>query len=235
MLAGCRHKRTAANAPPPPPLQQPESQSPGQVPYSESPSQSQTQPQTKPSPYGRKVLYSEVGIASWYGEPYHHSHAANGQIYRQDDMTAANRTLPLGTVIRVTNLTTRQSVVVTVTDRGPFVPGRMLDLSRGAANKSGLRRMGVARVRMDVLQAPKPLDTGGRWCVQIGVFTHGHAAVKLRDHLQRQYPTANVIEFTGSTGHWVRIKPQGETRRTAVYIAQNLRPSEGQAYLVRLD
>lgn len=150
-------------------------------------------------------------------------------------MTAANRTLPLGSVARITNLATGQSAIVTITDRGPFIPGRMIDLSRGAATKTGVRRTGVARVRMDVLKAPKPLNSGGQWCVQIGVFTNSHAATKLRDHLQRQYPTANVIEFAGSTGHWVRIKPQGESRTTAAHIAKTVQPSEGQAYLVRLD
>ncbi|MGC9291797.1 MAG: septal ring lytic transglycosylase RlpA family protein [Acidobacteriaceae bacterium] len=227
LLAGCRHKKVSAPAPPPPPIEQPEAQ------QAEQPAPPQP---VKPSPRGRnKALYTEVGLASWYGAPYHNRRGANGEIYNQNALTAAHRTLPLGSVARITNLSTRQSAVVTITDRGPFVPGRMLDLSRAAAIKTGVYREGVARVRMVVLHAPKPIDHGGLWCVQIGAFSHSHAAVRLRDHLQHKYPTANVIEFTGPTGHWVRIRPQGESHRTALLIARNLRPSEGNAYLVRLD
>ena len=100
------------------------------------------------------VLHSEIGIASWYGAPYHNAQAANGQVYDENGMTAAHRTLPMGTLVRVTNLSTRQSVVVTITDRGPFVPGRILDLSRAAALKIGVWRTGTARVRIDVLRYP---------------------------------------------------------------------------------
>ncbi len=229
LLAGCRHKPANTYAPPPPSLQsQPKVSQAGQT--------SIPAPEERPSRHGKeKILYSEVGIASWYGEPYHNSRAANGKIYHQDAMTAANRTLPMGTVVRVTNLATHQSVVVTVTDRGPFVPGRMIDLSRGAADKTSLRRMGIARVRMDVLRAPKPLNTGGRWGVQIGAFRNRGNAIRLHNRLLRQYPTAKVIEFAGNADYWVRIYVPGELHRTALHIAQTVRPAEGQAYLVRLD
>ncbi len=150
-------------------------------------------------------------------------------------MTAANRILPMGTIVRVTNLATHQSVVVTITDRGPFVPGRMIDLSRGAAQKAGIRQMGLARVRMDVLKAPKPLDSGGRWIVQIGAFRRRGNAIALRNHLQHKYPTATVLEFAGNADYWVRIRPLGESYRMAQHIVQTLRPEEGQAYLVRVD
>ena len=227
LLAGCRHRQTAISAPPPPPLQ------PGTQSQAEN---TQPAPGSKPSPSrSRKVIYSEVGLASWYGSPYHHRRSADGKIYDQNAMTAAHRTLPMDSVVRVTNVATGQSAVVTITDRGPFVPGRMLDLSRAAAIQSGVWRPGVARVRMDVLRAPKPLNQGGRWCVQIGAFSHSHSAEKLRDHLAHEYPASNVIEFTGPTGHWVRIRPDGEARGRAVLIAQHIRTTEAQAYLVRLD
>jgi len=231
LLAGCRHKQTLVY--PPPPSLQPETAQP-EMPQAESPLPPMSEEQ--PSRHGRgKILYSEVGIASWYGEPYRHSHSANGQVYHQEAMTAANRILPMGTVVRVTNLATHQSVVVTITDRGPFVPGRMIDLSRGAAQKAGIRQMGLARVRMDVLKAPKPLDSGGRWIVQIGAFRRRGDAIALRNHLQRKYPTATVLEFAGNADYWVRIRPLGESYRMAQRIAQTLHPDEGQAYLVRAD
>jgi rare lipoprotein A len=93
----------------------------------------------------------------------------------------------------------------------------------------------VARVRVDVYAAPSPLDRGGRWCVQIGAFKDERGANKLRDQLTRKYQTAKVIEFTGPTGHWVRIRPLNDDRGRAVEIAHDLEPSEGEAYLVRLD
>lgn len=227
LLAGCRHKQPNVYVPPPPEAQPELPQTEEAPPPSVAP---------EPAPRGRnRILYSEVGVASWYGEPYHNSHAANGQIYHQDAMTAANRTLPMGSVVRVTNLMTHQAVVVTITDRGPFVPGRIIDLSRGAATKAGIRQMGIARVRMDVLQAPKPIHVGGKWAVQIGAFTHRSDAVRLRNRLQRQYPTARVMEFAGNADYWVRIRPVDASHATAMEIIGRTRPVEGQAYLVRMD
>ena len=219
LAAGCRHRRVHTEAPPPPEMEQP----------------------APPPPAGYaqnregRSLSSEIGIASWYGAPYHNARGANGQVYNQNAMTAAHRTLPLGTVVRVTNLETRQSTIVTITDRGPFVPGRMLDLSRAAALKIGVWRAGTARVRIDVLSNPPSVARQGRWCVQIGAFHHGRTADKLRDRLQRQYPRANVIDFKGVTGYWVRIRPDGATHRAAQEIAESVRPAEGNPYLVRLD
>ena len=93
----------------------------------------------------------------------------------------------------------------------------------------------MARVRVEVFSAPSSLDRGGRWCVQIGAFKSERGAYKLRDQLARKYSTANVIEFTGPTGHWVRIRPARDDKGRAVEIARSLQPSEGEAYLVRLD
>ena len=231
LFAGCHHKQQPSYAPPPPEIQQ-------ELPAPRLPNaQQQTYPeqQQPPQDHKGKVLYSEVGVASWYGEPYRNSHAANGQIYHQDAMTAANKMLPMGSVVRVTNLSTHQSVVVTITDRGPFVPGRMIDLSRGAAKKAGIRQMGVARVRMDVLRAPKPIFTGGRWIVQIGSFRSRGSAISMRNQLERKYPSAKVIEFAGNTGYWVRIRPAEGQRRVAEHIAATLHTQEAFAYLVRVD
>ncbi|MGC2511175.1 MAG: septal ring lytic transglycosylase RlpA family protein [Acidobacteriaceae bacterium] len=219
-VSGCRHHPVQAAAPPPPPT--------AQAPPSTFP--------TQPAPESTSpVLHSEIGIASWYGAPYHNAQAANGQVYDENGMTAAHRTLPMGTLVRVTNLSTRQSVDVTITDRGPFVPGRILDLSRAAALKIGVWRTGTARVRIDVLRYPPSFTSSGRWCVQIGVFHHEGDAHRLHQQLQREYPSANVIDFKGATGYWVRIRPYGKSHTSAEQIARILQPVEGQAYLVRLD
>jgi rare lipoprotein A len=181
------------------------------------------------------VIYTEEGIASWYGPPYDKRRGANGEVFNKDALTAAHRTLPMNSLIKVTNLSSGQSVIVRVTDRGPFVPDRALDLSLASAKAIGVWRPGVARVRIDVFAAPAPLDSGGRWCVQVGAFKNEKGAEKLRDQLTRKYRTANVIEFTGPTGHWVRIRPLADDKGRAVEIAHDLEPSEGEAYLVRLD
>ena len=220
LVAGCsHHRRVQVPAPPPPPIEH------APQPYTE----------TLPPPPTSRPRRSQVGIASWYGAPYHNARGANGQIYNQNAFTAAHRTLPLGTVVRVTDLSTRRSVIVTITDRGPFVPGRILDLSRAAAIKIGLYGPGIARVRIEVLRYPSAALPDGHWCVQIGVFHHLGYAEKLRARLQRQYPSANVIDFRGATGYWVRIRPYGESHRSAEQIARLVDPPEGRAYIVRLD
>jgi rare lipoprotein A len=186
-----------------------------------------------------RAMSSETGMASWYGPPYHNRQAANGKIYDQNAMTAAHRTLPMGTTVRVTNLITSQSVTVKITDRGPFVHGRIIDLSLAAAKASGLYRMGVAQVKVDVLAERPGADlTGGKWCVQIGAFLDKNNAYRLQSDLQRRYSTsAKVIEFQGPTGHWVRINPVSSDRTHASQIASAIRTAEpdAQAYLVRLD
>ncbi|MFL6427235.1 MAG: septal ring lytic transglycosylase RlpA family protein [Acidobacteriaceae bacterium] len=180
-------------------------------------------------------VWTETGTASWYGPPYNKRRGANGQIYDQDAMTAAHRTLPLNSLIRVTNVRTGQQAVLHVTDRGPFVPGRVLDLSMASAKALGLYVAGTGTVRIDVFAVPAPIESGGRWCVQIGAFKDEDEAEKLRSHLRRKYQTANVIEFTGPTGHWVRIRPFRDDKDRAVEIEHDLKPREGEAYLVRLD
>jgi rare lipoprotein A len=180
-------------------------------------------------------IYSEEGVASWYGPPYHNRTGANGKVFDQNVMSAAHRTLPMGSLIVVTNEKTGQSAIMRVTDRGPFVQGRLLDLSMASAKATGVYRAGLANVRIDVYETPRPIDAGGRWCVQIGAFEHEHKAEKLRDQLERTYETAQVIDFEGPTGYWVRIRPQGDNRQLAERIANQLKPAEGDAYLVRLD
>ena len=182
-----------------------------------------------------RPIYSEEGVASWYGPPYNKRQGANGQIFDQNAMTAAHRTLPMGSLIVVTNEKTGQSATMRVTDRGPFVQGRLLDLSKASAKATGAYLPGTATVRVDVYQTPRPMEAGGRWCVQIGAFEHEHKAEKLRDELEREYESSQVIDFEGPTGYWVRIRPQGDNRAQAESIARSLRPAEGDAYLVRLD
>jgi len=184
----------------------------------------------------RPVL-SEEGLATWYTAPYKGRKAANGEVFSDHALTAAHRTLPMGSLIVVTNLKTRQSSAMRITDRGPFVDGRILDLTVASAKATSIYQAGTARVRLDVYRAPKPIETGGRWCVQIGAFHSEHKAKKLKAQLLRKYPDSSVIEFPGQDSYWVRIRPQGDNREQAESIAAHLRPgdSEAEAFLTRLD
>ena len=182
-----------------------------------------------------RPILSEVGYATWYTAPYKGRHAANGQVFDDDAMTAAHRTLPMGSLVVVTNLKTGESSAMRITDRGPFVEDRMLDLTIASAKAVGIYRAGMAMVRMDVYETPKPMSTGGRWCVQIGAFHDEEDAIALKARLLRDYPGANVIEFPGEKSFWVRIRPLGDDRAMAERIARHLQPVEGDAYLTRLD
>ena len=182
-----------------------------------------------------KPILRQQGLATWYTAPYKGRKAANGQVFDDHAMTAAHRTLPMGSLIVVTNLKTGQAGTMRVTDRGPFVEGRIVDLTIAAAKATGIYRAGVVPVRVDVYRTPKSISTGGRWCVQIGAFKSEVKAMRLKERLLRMYPEANVIEFPGEDSFWVRIRPEGDNREQAEYIARHLSPAEGQAFLTRLD
>lgn len=94
--------------------------------------------------------FTQVGLASWYGSRFRHRRTASGERYDFHDLTAAHRTLPLQTIVRVTNLQNNRSVLVRINDRGPFAPGRIIDVSKGAAELLGMTRAGVVPVRIEV-------------------------------------------------------------------------------------
>lgn len=98
--------------------------------------------------------YDEVGIASWYGPGFHGRTTANGELYDMYAFTAAHKTLPFGTVVKVVDLRTGRSVVVRINDRGPFVPGRIIDLSYAAALELGIVERGTAEVGLIILRMP---------------------------------------------------------------------------------
>ncbi|WP_280524790.1 septal ring lytic transglycosylase RlpA family protein [Oceanibaculum indicum] len=95
--------------------------------------------------------YTETGIASWYGPGFHGKLTANGEIYDENDLTAAHRTLPMPSLVRVTNLENGRALVVRVNDRGPFAHGRIIDLSRRSAQLLGIEQRGTAKVKVDIL------------------------------------------------------------------------------------
>jgi len=230
-LTGCAsHKQARANVPPAP------SESPGS-PAGIVPGRSEAEDETLASfPAGAKPIFVESGLASWYGAPYHKRRESNGEVYDMHAMTAAHRTLPLSSIVRVTNVKTGSTTVVRITDRGPFVPGRILDLSYAAAKKLDVWQAGVAEVKMEVMQAPAPLRTGGRWAVQIGSFGGREKAEELANHLSHRYHTAKVSTFPSPTGDWwLRVRVLNDDRQRAQALAGETRTPEGAVFLVRLD
>jgi rare lipoprotein A len=243
-IAACGHKKQQ----PPPPV--------ATAPPVYTPPRSTTPAPTRPSTGGIPVtpvpeggvsaddkefilshrpIYSEEGSATWYTAPYKGRKSANGQVFSDNNLTAAHRTLPMGSLIVVTNLRTRQASSMRISDRGPFVPNKIIDLTIASAKSIGIYRSGTDRVRVDVYQTPKPMEVGGRWCVQIGPFTSEHKAIKFKAKLLDDYAGSKVIEFAGERSYWVRIRPQGDNREQAEDMARRLRPDEGVAYLTRLD
>jgi rare lipoprotein A len=187
-------------------------------------------------PAGATPLATETGRASWYGPPYHNRRGSNGEVYNMHAMTAAHRTLPLGSIVRVTNLKTGHSALVRITDRGPFIPGRVLDLSLAAARKVDVYQPGVAEVKVEVMRTPVPIETGGKWAVQIGGFPDEDEASKLADHLTRRYRTAKVLRFNSPAGDWwVRVRVLDDDRQRAHDLAAETETTEGAVFLVRLD
>ena len=240
LLTACSHKPVAVVVPPSPPPKT----------TAEQPLPTETEPvppaaeKTAPAatselpniPADAKPLFSETGIASWYGAPYHNRRGSNGEIYDMHAMTAAHRTLPLGTIARVTDLKTGSSAIVRITDRGPFIEGRIIDLSQAAAKQIGMIQRGTAEVRLDVLEEPSSTDSGGRWAVQIGGFDEEQAARDLAAHISRRYRTANVLTFNSPVGDWwVRVRVKGDLRARAEEILHDTTTSEGAVFLVRLD
>src|SRR3984957_10319356 len=246
VLSACGHpKQVRVDVPPPPPPSA-ESTSPTTRPEATNPP-TKTAPSAKESgadadlaepeiPADTKPLATETGLASWYGPPYHNRRGSNGEVYNMHAMTAAHRTYPLGSVVRVTNLKTGHSALVRITDRGPFIPGRILDLSLAAAQKLDIYLPGVAEVKVEVMQTPSPLDTGGKWAVQIGSFAHEPEASKFADHLARRYRTAKVLRFASPAGGWwIRIRVLADDHDRAQQMVAETRTSEGAVFLVRLD
>jgi rare lipoprotein A len=239
-LTGCGHRRQAAQPPAPqanaPAIQgqSSEARPPARIPVTPVPPGGVSE-EDRDYVASHRPIYTEEGLATWYSAPYKGRKAANGQVFSDRALTAAHRTLPMGSLIVVTNLKTGQSSPMRITDRGPFVEDRILDLTVASAKATGVYRGGLVQVRLDVYRTPRPIETGGRWCVQIGAFQSQHKANKLKDQLLRKYPGSNVIEFPGQDSFWVRIRPDGDNREMAESIARHLRPKEGEAYLTRLD
>ncbi|MGH8102661.1 MAG: septal ring lytic transglycosylase RlpA family protein [Chthoniobacterales bacterium] len=180
--------------------------------------------------------YVEEGNASWYGEPFDGRRASNGEIYDMDKLTAAHRTLPFGTMVRVTNLNNGKSTTVRITDRGPFVENRIIDLSRAAAREIESVGPGVVPVRVEVI-TPGIDPTAGFFTVQVGAFRDPNNAQRLRDRLNLSYSPIFIQQYDSPEGLYYRVrvgKVSGED--AARQFGEQLRQREGfTPFVVRLD
>jgi len=178
---------------------------------------------------------TETGIASWYGHPYHGRPAANGEIYDMEKITAAHRTLPFGTWVRVTNLGNNKTVDVRITDRGPFVDGRIIDLSHAAAQAIDLIGPGFTKVRLDIIAAPPLTASRQAYAVQIGAFQNRERADRMRNEMERQFGYARVVLRQGPPNLWRVLVGNTNTLDDANRLAEQLRAQVGEALVVRVD
>jgi rare lipoprotein A len=179
---------------------------------------------------------TEKGLASWYGDPYHGRRTASGEVYDMHRMTAAHRTLPFGTVVKVTRRDTGAEVTVRITDRGPFVRGRIIDLSYAAAKKIGLDHDGLAPVKIKVVgfeDPPKKQSTPpkrsaepsrGEDClwIQVGAFGDISNARRAERRLEDAGESAVIIEGPGGL-HRVRVGPF-DSEKDAEKALERIRP-----------
>ncbi len=191
--------------------------------------------------------FEQQGKASWYGEKFHGRKTSNGEIYDMYAMTAAHKTLPLGTYVRVNNLQNGRHVDVRVNDRGPFVQGRIIDLSYTAAEQIGLVGPGTAQVRIEALGAPAPATADGQkpryvpidyysgnFTFQVGAFTEHTNAARLVDKLGQRYQNAHMTTFFDGmrTFYRVRVGHTDSLEAAQEYEAQLIREGFDGAFVV---
>ena len=188
-----------------------------------------------PAPAQSQLPSTEIGLASWYGHPYHGRAAADGEIYDMEKLTAAHRTLPFNTWVRVTNLANNKTVEVRIIDRGPFIAGRIIDLSHAAAQTIELIGPGVAQVRIDIIAAP-PAAVASTWYgVQAGAFQDHDRAERYRVTLAAQYGTARLVYHDGSPGLWRVLVVAVNSLDEAALLARRVQAEVGSGFVVRLD
>jgi rare lipoprotein A len=179
--------------------------------------------------------YIEEGNASWYGAPFHGRRASNGETYDMNKMTAAHRTMAFGTIVKVTNLTNGKAAVVRITDRGPFIENRIIDLSMAAAKAIESIGPGVVPVRLEVISGADPF--GGFFTVQVGAFKEKGNAERLRARLDELYPPSTIQQVALEEATFYRVragKVSGE--QAAQKFADELKAKEGfHTMVIRLD
>jgi rare lipoprotein A len=179
---------------------------------------------------------TERGLASWYGHPYHGRPAADGEIYDMETMVAAHRTLPFQTWVRVRNLANDKTVDVRIIDRGPFVGGRILDLSHAAAQRIELIGPGVGQVELTVISAPAN-EAPAAFGVQVGAFRERANADRMQQSMVSAYGAGLLVERFGDPPLWRVLAGRADSQAEAEVLAQRIRAEQHlpDAFVVRLD
>ncbi len=182
------------------------------------------------------IGWTETGLASWYGHPYHGRHAASGEIYDMEKLTAAHRTLPFHTWVRV-DPGNGKTVEVRINDRGPFVEGRIIDLSRAAARAIDLIGPGVLPVQIEVIGAPEGVESP-RFAVQVGAFRERDNAERVRRQMQERFGNARIVLRDGNPPMWRVLVGTEPDEHSAAALAARVRAAgqdTREAFVVRLD
>ena len=238
LACGRKHQRIA-NLPSTPQPAAPPSASP-----SNKPSRASAPPQSQPGTAvpaaalpaaALPVGYVEEGVASWYGVPYHGRAAADGEIYDMETLVAAHRVMPFNTWVKVTNLANGKTVNVRIIDRGPFVEGRIVDLSKAAARQIELLGPGVGRVRLEVIAAPMDIPADDFYGVQVGAFSVEENAEHARFLYAQRFGAASVAPKQGRLPLWRVIVGREPSVQAAQRLAAVLTPENKNVFVVRLD
>jgi rare lipoprotein A len=217
LSVSCGHKKkNVAQVPP----------APRPVPH---PQQQQQPPQPLP------VGYVEEGIASWYGIPFNGRHAADGEIYDMETLVAAHKLMPFNTWLRVTNLANGKTVNVRIIDRGPFVEGRIIDLSKAAARQINMLEAGISRVRLEVIAAPRDIASNDFYAIQVGVFTSQTNAEQVRAQFAQRYGMAQILVRHGAVISYRVLVGKFSTVDDARQLANIISGENPDIFIVRLD
>ena len=199
--------------------------------------------------------YSKTGIASWYGEKFHGHKTSNGEVFDMYQASAAHKSLPIPSFLRVTNLENNRSLIVRVNDRGPFHGDRIIDLSYAAALKLGYADRGTARVQLDAIVVNEDGRTvtysnsrigspergarevvSGRRFLQVGAFSELHSAQRVSDQLRRltSHPVfiRSIKNGSGNVLHRVRVGPLPDNREIRVLSQRVVAANLGSPYTV---
>lgn len=175
----------------------------------------------------------ETGTASWYGREMQDKATASGELFDMHAFTAAHRLLPLGTVVRITNLENFKSIKVKINDRGPFVRNRVIEVSYGAAKELGFAAQGTATVKIESID---PVSEGTNFTVQAAAFAEEENARLLKERLNRRFETVFIVPFESNAGRFYRVRVGSyATEEKAERIASKLTLEGLEPMVIRKD
>jgi rare lipoprotein A len=193
-------------------------------------------PPPRSAPPAPPVGATERGMASWYGHPYHGRPAADGEIYDMEKPVAAHRTLPFQTWVRVRNVANGRTVDVRIIDRGPFVRGRIIDLSHAAAKEIELIGPGVGQVELTIISSPANPEPA-LFAVQVGAFREKANADRMESNMMAAYGAARAVLRSGDPALWRILAGRENSQDSAEALARRIRQEQSvpEAFVVRLD